>query len=225
MAKIYQVKRARNPLTCGRCRVTVAKGEPYRWTKPRAGRWTTGAKLSRCMNPTCSFRPSEMTTSDKLGRIYASQEAYEDDTQSTDTSPSMFVESLNAMATELREVAQEYKDGASNIEEGFGHPTSQSEEMERNGENVEEWADSIEGAASEIESEQEEWDTLEAERETWEDTPDPQTCASCNNEIPKSEEWGENCPECDAQGGTQRFEELAEEMMNTANDAVNACPV
>ena len=76
MARIYTVKAARvAQRNCGRCAAPIGIGSSYIWSKPRAGKWTTGAKMVRCLQPTCRFRPSEMTTS-KMAGVMAAQESF-----------------------------------------------------------------------------------------------------------------------------------------------------
>ena len=54
---------------------------------------------------------------------------------------------LEAMAEEaadqIREIAEELRDAAQNIEDGFGHPTMQSEELEERADNIENACDEL----------------------------------------------------------------------------------
>lgn len=172
---------------CGKCGKEIKPGDPYKWVKPKSGPYG-GTKRVRCA--ACpSWRPSELTSSGALSSLYAAQEAAEDalgawDQESVDDLRSI----LTDLAEGVREAGQVYRESAENMESGFGHSTSMSEELT-------EKADALDGAADEIEnmeSDFEEWDedarkgdieadetydwdedpqghlaTLEAEKETW----------------------------------------------------------
>jgi hypothetical protein len=47
-------------------------------------------------------------------------------------------------AGEIRELAEEKRESASNIEDGFGHATYQSDELNETADNLEQWADDLE---------------------------------------------------------------------------------
>jgi len=73
MPRVTTVKKSRkSPGKCFRCDKTIPKGAGYRWWKFRFGR-----KVIRCLK--CPYpRPSELTRSDKLSRIYEASEAIEE---------------------------------------------------------------------------------------------------------------------------------------------------
>ncbi len=54
------------------------------------------------------------------------------------------VATAQSVADQIREFAQEFIDGADNMESGFGHETSTSAELHERGENIEYVADEIE---------------------------------------------------------------------------------
>ena len=122
-----------DPERCGKCGTTIEPGDPYKWTEIKMQ--YGGRRLVRCS--TCpTWRPSELSTS-KMAGIYAAQEA-------------------------VREVAEEYRESAQAIEDGFGHPTYQSDELNERADELDGWADDVEGVDFD------EWDP-DPDDERWED--------------------------------------------------------
>jgi len=147
--RVTRVKHAAKPGVCEVCPEAIEVGQPYNWIKARRG-----PKRSR--HTTCrAFRPSDLTSNDKLSHLYSIQERIEDEVsawrllESTDLDS--LVTALDDAATEAREVADEYRETADNLEQGFGHATSQSEEIAGNGDEIEGWADELEALSSELE--------------------------------------------------------------------------
>ena len=95
-------------------------------------------------------RPSQLTGSDKLSRVYAAVESVEDSLESRDRDE--VVEALNDAADEVREVAEEYGESADNMESAFPNGSPTIEECREKQENLEAFADELEGAASDIEN-------------------------------------------------------------------------
>jgi hypothetical protein len=191
MPRVHRVKKSRKAQgACGKCGDLLGVGCAYLWWKFRYG-----GKRKRCTKPMCWPKQSDLTSSDKLSRLYLASEAV-DDAQSTGREGLM--SALNQAAEDVREVAEEYRESGQNIEDGFGHPTSQSEELQERGEEVDAWADELESAASEIE-------TMDA---------DPETCSECDGSGTQEEECmdcgGEGtheereCPGCDGSGETEQ---------------------
>jgi len=148
MPRITTVQHARKATRCQKCGKEIAVGDPYKHASPRAGPWARGRKLVHCHD--CAFRPSELMTR-KMAGVYAAIESYEDDMAGNHHDAQGFGEALTEAASAIREVAEEYMTGASNIEEGFGHSTSQSDEMQSNGDQLLEWCDQIEEKGNELE--------------------------------------------------------------------------
>jgi hypothetical protein len=130
----------------------VKKGESYYWWKFRFG----GKRFSKTRP-----RPSQLTPSDKLSRIYAAQEAIEDTEipQASDSdSPKDLADAVRDVAQawrdqaeELRSVAEEYEESASNMEEYF-QGSSQVDEIREKGEQVGSDADEADSQADAIDS-------------------------------------------------------------------------
>lgn len=139
------------PLRCGSCGDPINIGDPYKWVAPRAHRAARGFKKVR--HTSCpGWQPSELTSSQHLATIYAGQEAAQDSIAAL-TLPAI-VEDAEAFVAELEEIAtaaaddimgaaESYRESAEAIEEGFGHPTYQSEELENNAYEIESWCDEI----------------------------------------------------------------------------------
>jgi len=176
MARI-NYRSARKNYTCSRCGDTISPGEPYRWAKTRYG-----PKIIRCMKPSCEIKASELTGSEKLSQLYAVQEGLQDlQIASFDTLQDLSAE-LETFSEQVTEVAEMYRESAQNIEDGFGHSTWQSEELESKADEVESWADEIHEFAAGIES-IETFCTCTHELDAHEERKDGETiCLDCSKE-------------------------------------------
>lgn len=127
--------------SCGVCHEPIHKGDSYRWIKPRYGG-------KRVRHATCqNFRPSDMTSSDKLSRLYAAQENVEDFLSAGEFDSLDDVKGvLEEAGSEAREVGDEYRESAQNIEDGFGTRTAMCDEIEEKADSCDSWADTLEGA-------------------------------------------------------------------------------
>jgi chromosome segregation ATPase len=118
---------------------------------------------------------------------------------------------LSETADSIRELADEKQESAQSLEDGFGHSTSQSEELAQQAEDLTAWASEVENA--EIP-----------------DDPDPEEvdCETCDGTGQIIEEG--DCPDCDGQGHP---DEATEEQLDTWRDEVtsaletvlDSCPV
>lgn len=159
MARVTHVKKAQKAQgTCEVCHAPIEVGQPYKWCKPRSHRGAIGYKRKR--HEGCrSWRPSETTSSGALAEVYAAQEAAEDALAAWDRETWQdLADILDNLAEGLRAGAEVWRESASNIEAGFGHATSMSEELEGR-------ADDLESQADDLDLNVEEWD----EEEAWED--------------------------------------------------------
>lgn len=147
---------------CEKCGGEIKVGHPYKHVSPRSGPFG-GRKRVRCQQ--CpSWRPSELTGSEALRTLYAAQEAAEDALNNWDRDdPEGLKEILTALADGVREAGEIYNESADNMEDGFGHETSISEELREKGEHLDGQADEIESAADDIEDWDEEEPRAEAE--------------------------------------------------------------
>jgi len=140
------------PLRCERCSDLIPIGTGYKWVKPRRHRAAAGRKRIRCL--TCpGWTAAELTSSEVLRIIYEAQAtietaAYEGDVPTDPTDCEAFTEALTGLGDEFAEAIREAvdirNDAADNIEEGFGHPTVQSDDLRAEGDQIEQWADEME---------------------------------------------------------------------------------
>lgn len=144
MAKIYYVKKCRKDQGhCEKCGTEIKVGDPYKWTKPRPNKSHPGRKRVRCAK--CPrWRPSELSFS-KMAGVMAVQEYFEDFYRSwtAEDGAKAVQEALDEVAAEVEMVADEYEKSARDIEDGFGHGTSTSYELEDKAGTLRDWADEI----------------------------------------------------------------------------------
>jgi hypothetical protein len=133
--RVNSVEKARrSPGECGRCGRTITVGMPYRWAKGRYG-----PKMIRCEGAQCRFKPSDLTTSDKLSRLYAAREGVEEFLQTDFESADEVIDALIDAANEVREVADEYSDSANALDGKLNW-----EELEEKSQQCHAWADELE---------------------------------------------------------------------------------
>lgn len=90
---------------------------------------------------------------------------------------------LNCAADEIRELADNKREAAQNIEDGFGNPTTQSEALTEQVDGLDEWAEAIEST----------------------DVPEKETCRGCGGEGSTEcrvceGDCTEDCEDCEATG-------------------------
>lgn len=166
MPRVNEVAKARkSPGSCGKCSKPIKKGSAYRWWKFRFG----GGKRIRC---TACPRPrqSELTNSDKLSRCYAAGEAIQDaiDAFWKDGDIEGLRSAMEGAAQELEEVAEEYRDSASAVENGMNNRMPICDELEEKADNLDGKAQEIEDAASSLEDFEEDEAKAAAEEEAGE---------------------------------------------------------
>lgn len=196
-------------IKCGKCGVEIKPGMPYKWVKTKSGPYG-GATMYRCAD--CpSWKQSELSSS-KMSGVYAAQEMLDEQIINCES-----VEDLQALAGDLaemiRDVANEYEESARNIEDGFGHSTSMSEDLEQRANDLNSWADDIDNL---------DFDEFEGDDE------DEIDCDQCDG-TGKIE--GENCAECDGSGkventaGGEEREAWLDEQRDKLSDEMGNCPV
>jgi hypothetical protein len=130
MPRVTFVKKARKDHPAG----GIKKGESYYWWKFRHG----GKHYSR-KRP----RPSQLTMSDKLSRLYAAQESVEDALRDS-CLPEDWRSTVEEAANEVREIGEEYQESCDNIRDQFtDSPTA--DECEEKAEACQSLADELEG--------------------------------------------------------------------------------
>ena len=150
MAKVVTVQKARaskKTRKCRRCGHEIQAGEPYKYVRQRVGYTRRGTlKLNFCGE---HYPKGSELASGRRAQLMGIQDAIAEGIQAatdTDSISSM----LTDAASSAEEMAGEYEESVSNIEEGFGHPISMSEEMQEKADAFNEWASVLENAANEI---------------------------------------------------------------------------
>lgn len=127
---------------CERCGKEITPGSPYKWIAPKSGPYG-GHKRTRCAE--CpGWRPSETTSSTIKSIVYGAQENFSDELMGIEDIESL-VDAVHTVGESYREAGEAARESATNIEDGFGHATYQSDELN-------ERADSLESAADELEN-------------------------------------------------------------------------
>jgi hypothetical protein len=126
--------------TCDSCGTEIAVGTPYKHITPKSGPYG-GTKKTR--HESCPSWQVWEYSSSWSARIAQATSNFD---ITAVESPEDVTSALEDVASAIRELAEESREAASNIEEGFGHPTSQSEEAEERADALDNWADEIEQA-------------------------------------------------------------------------------
>lgn len=117
----------------------IAIGSPYKHITPKSGPYGGTQKNRHAEHPSWQVWEYSSSLSARIAQIvYGAEQAVaaaEDEEGVT--------EAMEIAADEIGALAEEKREGASNIEEGFGHPTSASEELEEIATSLDEWADSV----------------------------------------------------------------------------------
>jgi chromosome segregation ATPase len=200
MARVTTVKRAqvrkdkqgavKPNHVCEVCRTEIKPGDPYKWVAPKTGP-RTSIKRYRCA--TCPTWASWDLSNALWARIAKIQNDY----SGTELDPAEVRSALESAADEIQELADEKHEGASNIEDGFGHPTEKSEELEQIASDLENWAYEVRDKAGEIED--------------FEDEVECDTCGGTGKlaetvEGDADTDPEEPCTECDGSGQVENPE-------------------
>jgi hypothetical protein len=159
MARVHQVatrrvgKRGEYVLRCHRCGQPIEYGAPYKWFKLKQAR----GGIKRAFHPSCEIRASDRTTS-AMGQVWDAQARF--DAYACGSVDELHT-ALEELAGVVREVEAEYREKVENMESGFGHRTSQADELEERAEALEAWADELE-----------EWEPSEADEPEQEEGQD-----------------------------------------------------
>lgn len=185
---------------CGWCKEEIALGTPYKWIEPHGSAVLT--RHEAC--PTWHVWEYSNSLSARIAQIQSESapETVESEDEANDW--------LAGKASEIRELAEEKRESASNIEDGFGHATYQSDELNQTADDLESWADDVESTDLPEYPEAEEQD-----------------CESGNH--------GDQDDVCEVCGGTMKFtpdeptedqiDEWQAEVASAMNDALANSPV
>lgn len=161
MARLNHVKSFRGTtktenglIRCGKCGITIVIGESYMWWANRLPGAPSGHRNIRCS--ACPPSIAERTPG-RAGEFMMAQQNAEGEIaqwcgemQNLLTAPTPDAESLYAprdvldgFADEVEGISQEMIESADNMEEGFGHATSTSDELRERGEDLESQASDV----------------------------------------------------------------------------------
>jgi hypothetical protein len=131
------------PRTCDSCHQPIEVGTPYKWIQPKSGPYG-GRRLNRhAACPTWNVWDYSSSLSARTAQIaHDFWTAFDAGMESQDDVTS----ALEDAASEIESLAEEKREGASNIEDGFGHPTQQSEELEDIATQLDDWAQEVRDA-------------------------------------------------------------------------------
>lgn len=136
------LSRPKPPETCGKCQTTIEVGMPYKHITPKSGPYG-GRRMVRCAS--CPSWQVWEYSSSLSARTAEIAHNFEQEIDGADD-PDSITSALSSAADSIREIAEEKRESASNIEEGFGHSTSMSEELESVADELDSWADEVEQA-------------------------------------------------------------------------------
>lgn len=109
------------------------------WIKPRHG-----TKRVRHAGSQCAFRDSELISSDKLARIYDARDSAREQINDWDgTNVYDLSDILMDLSETVREVAEEYEESASNIDQAFPNGTPTSNDCREKAEVLFAWVDEL----------------------------------------------------------------------------------
>ena len=148
--------------TCDFCRRTIEVGSSYKYVDLMSR--GTRFRHSECPN----WHPWELSGSLSARIAQIQYEAVVEIDESMDVDD--IVGETSGVADEIRALAEEKREAAQNIEDGFGHPTYQSDELNEIADRLESWADEVEYIPFEDKPEDgpfEDW--VQACQQLWED--------------------------------------------------------
>lgn len=188
MPKITNVKSARQrrnpdgtpkPLnTCDMCAKEIEVGAPYKHMSIKTGP-ISSRTLIRCdVCPPWQVWEYSNSTSARIAKILDDTNGALWNAETEDDASGALSETADA----IRELAQEKRESAQNMEDGFGHSTSLSEELTDLADQLDEWAYTLENA-------------------TVPDFPDPADaeCETCDGKGTGGEDT-DTCPDCEGTG-------------------------
>jgi chromosome segregation ATPase len=148
MLSTNHVNRVAKVWGCTACGRDIEKGQPAKYLAPfRAPK--------QYRHATCpEWKNSERESNEAASQVWAAMEQLEEGIEAWKASPfeSTMSDCTNTAAEVIREAADLRREAATNLEEGFGHPTSQSEELEEKGDEYDDWADQLEQVGEEVDS-------------------------------------------------------------------------
>jgi chromosome segregation ATPase len=176
------------------------------------------------------FRNSDLTSSDKLQRVYAAGEYIEDALERfvLEVHVSEILENGREIASaveesmsELEDVAMEYEESADNLEEYFSG-SYQIDEIREKAYGIESWRDEFETAKDDLESALEELETYISQVEAYREEHDPPEDA----DVIVTTVEGLTDLMFDEEGNIEPFDTASiETAIETIRDQTGSCPI
>ena len=170
MARITSVTAARKrkpgqpPFVCYTCRKPIVEGQAYNWVQPSRFSSRYNWHADHAPPP-----PSVLESNEKRARAMEAFESAYDELDAIDTDAvtdaddlmTLIREVLDSCAEGVREAAEMWRESATNIEDGFGHATTISDEMNEHADLYDGVADEVEQVADGLdEYRADEWDSI-----------------------------------------------------------------
>lgn len=189
---------------CEVCRTEIKPGDPYKHITPRSGPYG-GRMRVRCGTcPTWQYWDYSDSLSAQTAQI-----AYEFETTiGSVESPEDATDALTTAADAVREIAEAKRESASNIEEGFGHSTYVSDELNDVADQLDSWADEIESV-----------DVPELPE------PEETDCETCEGDGADPDDPSLECTECSGTGQVTPDEPTEEQMEEWRSEVADACSI
>jgi hypothetical protein len=199
----------------------IRPGQAYMWIKPKSGPYGGSQRNRHQTHRAWHVWEYSNSLSAQVARI--EHDADVDSAESEDDVTSV----LNDAAEAIRDLASQKREGAENIESGFGHATYQSEELEQQADDLESWADDVE--ATEVED----LSSFDCQAACSDGQAD---CPECDGTGTAQEDDGLNdkCDDCDGSGQVEcedcdgtgyDLEAARESWAEAVQEALSACPV
>ena len=204
------------PNKCDRCGKEINVGDSYKHVTPKSGPYG-GRTRYRCF--ACPNWEIWELSSSLAARTAEIEHTYSGNTVASAESEDDVRTVLEEAAQAIRDLADEKRDSANNIEEGFGHETSASAELNDIADNLEGWADEVEGA------DVPEYPEPEERCERCDGTGELSIVHSALSEVSPT------CFKCNGEGHTTPDEptedqvEWRDQAQEVVDDALGNCPV
>jgi hypothetical protein len=177
----------------------IKVGEPYKWIEP-SGSYVRN-RHEDC--PSWNVWEYSSSLSARIAQIQADgPELFESEEDARSWA--------EGKAEEIRGLAEEKRESAQNLEDGFGHPTYQSDELNETADNLKQWADDLENVDLPEYPEAEEQDCEDCGGTGEEDSGDP------------DEEEPESCQACDGSGQVEGDEPSEEQLAAWQQEVTDA---
>jgi len=173
------------PYTCDSCGKPIEVGTPYKWIQPKSGPYGGRRRNRHAGCPTWNVWDYSDSLSANVDHIAHDFANALDDVESVDDVQT----ALDEAADRIGELAEAKSEGASNIEEGFGHETQQSAELQETADSLESWAEDVRSA--DIPDKPEECEECDGDGKA--------QCETCDGSG-KDSTGEEDCVDCEGEG-------------------------